>query len=116
MSIRRLDGLRDQHLPQRAEFRGGLDMRQLTVLGRHPCSKFIGAFWLAVATAAGSDARAEPTHGDLPRTAVHCGHLLDTQGGKLLGETTVIIEGKRFASVLDGHQVPSGVTFDAYQN
>jgi hypothetical protein len=28
--------------------------------------------------------------------------LLDAQGGKLLGETTLIIEGKRFASVLDG--------------
>jgi hypothetical protein len=28
-------------------------------------------------------------------TAIHCGHLIDTVAGKLLGESTIVIEGKR---------------------
>jgi imidazolonepropionase-like amidohydrolase len=42
--------------------------------------------------------------------AVHCGHLLDTDAGKLLGESTVIISGKRIESVASGHQSPPGAT------
>ena len=38
--------------------------------------------------------------------AVHCGRLVDTQAGKLLGATTVMIEGKRIIAVTAGHQVP----------
>jgi imidazolonepropionase-like amidohydrolase len=44
------------------------------------------------------------------RTAVRCGHLLDAEGGRLLGETTVLIEGKRIVSVVVGHEVPAGAT------
>src|SRR5271170_5193501 len=40
--------------------------------------------------------------------AVHCGHLIDTQAGKLLGETTVVVEGKRIAAVVAGYQAPAG--------
>jgi imidazolonepropionase-like amidohydrolase len=40
--------------------------------------------------------------------AVHCGHLLDTLGGRMLGETTVVIEGTRVKSVESGHQMPAG--------
>lgn len=43
-------------------------------------------------------------------TAVHCGQLIDTQAGKLLGETTVVIDGKRIVSVAAGHHVPAGAT------
>ena len=53
-----------------------------------------------------SQAGAAPT-GSL---AVHCGHLLDTEAGKLLGESTVIISGKRIESVASGHQSPLGAT------
>jgi imidazolonepropionase-like amidohydrolase len=53
-----------------------------------------------VAAAAGADAPAI--------TAVHCGHLIDTQAGRMLGETTVVIEGKRIRDVLPGHSVPTG--------
>jgi imidazolonepropionase-like amidohydrolase len=42
--------------------------------------------------------------------AVHCGHLVDTLGGRLLGETTVVIEESRVRSVEPGHQVPTGAT------
>src|SRR5471030_2437843 len=43
-------------------------------------------------------------------TAVHCGQLIDTQAGKLLGETTVVIDDKRIVSVAAGHNVPAGAT------
>ena len=45
-----------------------------------------------------------------PRIAVHCAHLLDTEAGKLLGETTVVIEGKRVISVMAGRQSPPGAS------
>ena len=34
--------------------------------------------------------------------AVHCGHLVDPAAGKLLGETTVVVEGKRIKDVKVG--------------
>jgi imidazolonepropionase-like amidohydrolase len=42
--------------------------------------------------------------------AIHCGHLIDTQAGKLLGETTVVISAKRIQAVQSGRQAPPGVT------
>jgi len=41
-------------------------------------------------------------------TAVHCGNLLDTLAGRLLGETTVVVEGARITEVSSGHHVPAG--------
>lgn len=41
-------------------------------------------------------------------TAVHCGQLLDVVSGKLLADTTIIIEGKRIRQVLAGSQAPAG--------
>jgi len=43
-------------------------------------------------------------------SAVQCGQLVDTQAGKLLGETTVIIEGKRIREVVAGRKAPAGAT------
>jgi imidazolonepropionase-like amidohydrolase len=43
-------------------------------------------------------------------SAVQCGQLVDTQAGKLLGETTVIIEGKRVREVAAGRKAPAGAT------
>src|SRR5579862_2739144 len=43
-------------------------------------------------------------------TAVHCGHLIDTEAGKLLGATTVLIEAGRVRSINAGVQAPSGAT------
>jgi imidazolonepropionase-like amidohydrolase len=45
-----------------------------------------------------------------PLTAVHCGHLIDTDAGKLLGATTVLIEAGRVRSVTAGVQTPTGAT------
>jgi imidazolonepropionase-like amidohydrolase len=43
-------------------------------------------------------------------TAVRCGHLIDVLAGKMLGETTVIIEGKRVREVIAGAAAPAGAT------
>jgi imidazolonepropionase-like amidohydrolase len=40
--------------------------------------------------------------------ALHCGHLVDSQAGVLLGETTVVIEGTRIRAVTPGSAVPQG--------
>jgi imidazolonepropionase-like amidohydrolase len=48
---------------------------------------------------------------DAPQPAVvalHCGHLLDVQAGKMLGETTVVVEGKRIRNVQAGAASPPG--------
>lgn len=43
-------------------------------------------------------------------TAVHCGHLVDVVAGRLLGESTVLIDGTRIKAVESGHQTPSGAS------
>jgi imidazolonepropionase-like amidohydrolase len=43
-------------------------------------------------------------------TALLCGHLIDTAAGKVLGETTVVIEGGRVKEVRSGLQAPAGAT------
>lgn len=51
----------------------------------------------------GSAANAADTPAPTPQvTAVHCGHFIDVLGAKVLGETTVIVEGKRIREVLPG--------------
>ncbi|MGC2028969.1 MAG: amidohydrolase family protein, partial [Steroidobacteraceae bacterium] len=59
---------------------------------------------MGVADAAG-DAAAPPA-GAL--TALQCGHLIDTVNGKMLGATTVIIEGGKIKEVSSGVQSPAG--------
>ena len=41
-------------------------------------------------------------------TVLQCGHLIDTVAGKVLGATSVVIEGKRVRDVLSGVQSPPG--------
>ncbi len=43
-------------------------------------------------------------------TILHCEHLLDTEGGKLLGETSVVIEGERIKEVIAGRASRDGAT------
>src|SRR5882757_6598292 len=40
--------------------------------------------------------------------ALQCGHLIDTVNGKILGETTIVIEGGRIKEVLSGVRPPAG--------
>jgi imidazolonepropionase-like amidohydrolase len=57
---------------------------------------------VGVATAADSSAPAAVI------TALQCGHLIDTAGGKMLGATTILIEGGRIKEVVSGSQSPAG--------
>jgi imidazolonepropionase-like amidohydrolase len=45
-----------------------------------------------------------------PLTALHCGHLIDTAAGTVLGPTTIVIEGKRIRSVDGGSAPVAGAT------
>ena len=62
----------------------------------------------AAGTATAADAPAATPAG--PVTAIHCGHLLDVLAGKMLGPTTIIVEGKRVREVVAGSKAPSGAT------
>jgi imidazolonepropionase-like amidohydrolase len=43
-------------------------------------------------------------------TALLCGHLIDTAAGKVLGESTIVIEAGRVREVHSGAQAPAGAT------
>ena len=60
----------------------------------------------AIAAAFASLLAVTPTQADTPATpstvALHCGHLVDTVAGKLLGATTIVTVGRRIKSVQPG--------------
>src|SRR5690349_18633405 len=45
-----------------------------------------------------------------PVVALHCGHLIDTAAGRVLGESTVVIDGARIREVAAGWHAPPGST------
>jgi imidazolonepropionase-like amidohydrolase len=49
-------------------------------------------------------------HGETTPVALHCGHLLDSSNGKLLGATTILTEGQRIKSVQPGRVAVSGAS------
>jgi imidazolonepropionase-like amidohydrolase len=55
-----------------------------------------------IATAA-TAADTTPPPASAPLVVLHCGHLIDTEAGKLLGETTIVIDGKRIREIRAGH-------------
>jgi imidazolonepropionase-like amidohydrolase len=77
-------------------------MRDFSWLNRTLLSAGIASF-LSVGLSVAADAPAVPTV-----TALLCGHLIDTVAGKVLGETTIVIEGGRVREVLSGSQAPAG--------
>jgi imidazolonepropionase-like amidohydrolase len=62
----------------------------------------------AAALAIAADAPASPAAVTAAVTALQCGHLIDTASGKMLGATTIVIEGGRIKQVLSGVQSPAG--------
>ena len=76
------------------------------IVSRHslPLAAAIAAV-LAAGAAAGADETA-PTAAAV--TALECGHLIDTANGKMLGATTIVIEGGRIKDVVNGTQAPAG--------
>jgi len=61
-------------------------------------------------------AQSAPGHAETPAAtaapaavvALHCAHLVDTAAGKLLGETTIVVEGKRIREVKPGRADVAG--------
>jgi imidazolonepropionase-like amidohydrolase len=45
---------------------------------------------------------------DSAPTVIHCAHLIDTAAGKLLGETTIVIDGERIKEVRSGRSDVAG--------
>ncbi|HEY8011034.1 MAG TPA: amidohydrolase family protein [Rudaea sp.] len=64
---------------------------------------------IAVSFAASIPAAENDNAGSAPALSVlHCGHFIDVDAGKLDGETTIVIEGKRIKEVLAGNQERAG--------
>jgi imidazolonepropionase-like amidohydrolase len=72
----------------------------------------IATLYGATAVAADASAGATPA-GGAPVSAIHCGHFVDVIGAKVLGPTTVIVEGKRVREVVPGSgSVPNAAQID----
>jgi imidazolonepropionase-like amidohydrolase len=68
--------------------------------------------WVGLVTllAAAPAAQAQSPASAPAVTALHCGHLLDSVAGKLLGATTIVVAGKRVQEVQSGTTTPPGAT------
>jgi hypothetical protein len=67
------------------------------------------AIALALRMTAAAQAADAPALAAAPaQTVLHCGHLLDSINGKMLGATTVVIEGGRVRDVTPGTMAPAG--------
>ena len=69
---------------------------------------------LAIAIAGAFSAQAADAPAPAAQVLVlHCAHLLDSVGGKLLGETSIVTDGKRIKSVQSGRaEVPGATAVD----
>ena len=84
-------------------------MRDSSVLNRTTaalCFCAGSAVLLSVSLSVAADAPTAP--GGV--TALLCGHLIDTVAGKVLGESTIVIESGHVREVLNGLQAPAGAT------
>ena len=83
-------------------------MRDSSLMNRTAATRVLitgFAVLLSVGLASAADAPAAPSV-----TALLCGHLIDTAAGKVLGETTIVIEAGHVREVLSGAQAPAGAT------
>jgi len=82
-------------------------MRYPSLLNRSSAARALSAGIAALLSAGLGGAAEAPVPGV---TALLCGHLIDTAAGKVLGETTIVIEGGRVKEVRSGLQAPAGAT------
>ena len=83
-------------------------MRYPPVTNRFSAARTLTAAVAALLSVGFANAAEAPT---VPSaTALLCGHLIDTAAGKVLGETTIVIEGGRVRQVSSGAQAPAGAT------
>lgn len=83
-------------------------MRYPSLLNRSSAARALTAGIAALLSAGLSGAAEAPAAASV--TALLCGHLIDTAAGKVLGETTIVIEGGRVKEVRSGLQAPAGAT------
>jgi imidazolonepropionase-like amidohydrolase len=81
-------------------------MPDSSLLNRTSSVRLLGAAIAALLSAGGSVAAEAPAAPSV--TALLCGHLIDTVAGKVLGESTIVIEGGHVREVLSGSQAPAG--------
>jgi imidazolonepropionase-like amidohydrolase len=81
-------------------------MRRSFLTNESFAARTVTAGFAAILTAGFALAAEAPTAPSV--TALLCGHFIDTAAGKVLGETTVIIEGGRVREVVSGSQAPAG--------
>ncbi|HEV7358285.1 MAG TPA: amidohydrolase family protein, partial [Steroidobacteraceae bacterium] len=86
-------------------------MRYPSLMNRSSAARALTAGIAALLSAGVGRAADAPTApSGLSVTALLCGHLIDTAAGKVLGETTIVIEGGRVKEVHGGLQAPAGAT------
>jgi imidazolonepropionase-like amidohydrolase len=80
-------------------------MRYSSIINRFSVARALVVCVAAIVPAALS---AADTPAQASVTALNCGHLIDTVNGKLLGDSTIVIENGRVREVLNGMQAPAG--------
>jgi imidazolonepropionase-like amidohydrolase len=86
-------------------------MRNMKFIRGAAATPWIGlATLLAAGPAAQAQGQAQSPASASAVTVLHCGHLLDSVAGKLLGATTIVVAGKRVQEVQSGSTTPPGAT------
>ena len=91
-------------------------MRNTGIISGAAATPWIGVVFLAAGPVAQAQAQSPapapaPASVSAPAvTVLHCGHLLDSTGGKLLGATTIVVAGKRVQEVQSGTTTAPGAT------
>ena len=85
-------------------------MRNSKIVRGSAAAPWIGLAFLAAGPPAQAQAEASAPAASPAVTVLHCGHLLDTVGGKLLGATTIVVSGKRVQDVKSGTTTAPGAT------
>jgi imidazolonepropionase-like amidohydrolase len=84
-------------------------MRDSILKKRSSTARFLSAGIAVLLSAGVSAAVAQAPGAAAPGvTALLCGHLIDTVAGKVLGESTIVIESGHVREVLSGAQTPAG--------
>jgi imidazolonepropionase-like amidohydrolase len=81
------------------------EMRYSSIINRFSVARALVVCVAAIVPAALS---AADTPAQASVTALNCGHLIDTVNGKVLGDSTIVIENGRVREVLIGMQAPAG--------
>jgi imidazolonepropionase-like amidohydrolase len=84
-----------------------IDRRRVLAAGASPLVLASAAVAVLAFAVASADEPAAPASA-APLTALQCGHLIDTAAGKMLGATTIVIEGGKIKDVASGSSAPAG--------